>query len=176
MSTLASQITGVPIVYSAFCSGADQRKYQCSASLAFVRGIHRWPVNSPHKEPVMRNIFPFDDVIMTLSEKYGLSSITGQLFLPITVTSHKRHSVLNPWKHDCSSNSLFRRRTNKNQRYAFLDICEENPKVDSPHKGPVMRKACPYHDVIMWLQYTITLPVEITPNQHRVKINHRSEV
>ena len=27
-------------------SGADQRKHQSSASLAFVRGIHRWPVNS----------------------------------------------------------------------------------------------------------------------------------
>ena len=34
------------------CSGADQRKHQSSASLAFVRGIHRWPVNSPHKGPV----------------------------------------------------------------------------------------------------------------------------
>ena len=29
-----------------------------------MRGIHRWPVNSPHKEPVTRKIFPFDDVIM----------------------------------------------------------------------------------------------------------------
>ena len=35
-------------------------------SLAFVRGIHRWPVNSPHKWPVTRNIFPFDDVIILL--------------------------------------------------------------------------------------------------------------
>ena len=30
----------------------------------FVRGIHRWPVNSPHKWPVSRKMFPFDDVIM----------------------------------------------------------------------------------------------------------------
>ena len=45
-------------------SGADQRKHQSSASLAFVRGIHRWPVNSPHKGPVTRKMFPFDDVIM----------------------------------------------------------------------------------------------------------------
>ena len=42
----------------------DQRKRQSSASLAFVRGIHRWPVNSPHKWPVTRQMFPFDDVIM----------------------------------------------------------------------------------------------------------------
>ena len=39
-------------------------KYQSSASLAFVRGIHRGPVNSPHKGPVTRKILPFDDVIM----------------------------------------------------------------------------------------------------------------
>ena len=44
--------------------GADQRKHQSSASLAFVREIHRGPVNSPHKWPVTRKIFPFDDVIM----------------------------------------------------------------------------------------------------------------
>ena len=42
----------------------DQRKHQSSASLAFVWGIHRWPVNSPHKWPVTRKMFPFDDVIM----------------------------------------------------------------------------------------------------------------
>ena len=45
-------------------SDADQRKHQSSASLAFVRGIHRGPVNAPHKWPVTRKIFPFDDVIM----------------------------------------------------------------------------------------------------------------
>ena len=42
MSTLASQITSVSIVYSTVCSGARQRKPQSSASLAFVRGIQRW--------------------------------------------------------------------------------------------------------------------------------------
>ena len=31
-----------------------------------VRGIHQWPVNSPHKGPVTRKLFPFDDVIMDL--------------------------------------------------------------------------------------------------------------
>ena len=35
----------------------DQRKHQSSASLAFVRGIHRWPVNSPHKWPEKRKMF-----------------------------------------------------------------------------------------------------------------------
>ena len=59
-----SQITNLTIVYSTIYSGADQRKHQSSASLAFVRGIHRRPVNSPHKGPVTRKMFPFDDVIM----------------------------------------------------------------------------------------------------------------
>ena len=58
MSAVASQITGVTIDYSTVCSGADQRKHQSSASLAFVRGIHRWTVNSPHKGPITRKMFP----------------------------------------------------------------------------------------------------------------------
>ena len=66
MSAMASQTTRLTIVYSTVYSSADQRKHQSSASLAFVRGIHRWPVNSPHKWPVTRRMFPFDDVIMTL--------------------------------------------------------------------------------------------------------------
>ena len=44
--------------------GADQRKHQSSVSLAFVWGIHRSPVNSPHKGPVTRKMLSFDDVIM----------------------------------------------------------------------------------------------------------------
>ena len=64
MTTKASQITSLTIVYSTVYSGADQRKHQSSASLVFVREIHRSPVNSPHKWPVTRKMFPFDDVIM----------------------------------------------------------------------------------------------------------------
>ena len=62
--TIASQITSIAIVYSTVYSDADQRKHQSSASLAFMRGIHRGAVNSPHKWPVTRKMFPFDDVIM----------------------------------------------------------------------------------------------------------------
>ena len=64
MGAMASQITSLTIVYSTVYSGADQSKHQSSASLAFVWGIHRGPVNSPHKWPVTRKMFPFDDVIM----------------------------------------------------------------------------------------------------------------
>ena len=65
MSAVASRITSLTIVYSTVYSGADQRKHQSSASLVFVRGIHRRPVNSPHKGPVTRKFFPSDDVIMS---------------------------------------------------------------------------------------------------------------
>ena len=64
MGAIASQITSLAVVYSTVYSDADQRKYQSSASLTFVWGIHRGPVNSPHKWPVTRIMFPFDDVIM----------------------------------------------------------------------------------------------------------------
>ena len=60
----ASQNTSLTIVFSAVYSDADHRKHQSSASLAFVRGIHRLPMNSPHKWPVTPKMFPFDDVIM----------------------------------------------------------------------------------------------------------------
>ena len=66
MGVIASQITSLTLVYSAVYSDADQRKDQSSASLAFVRGIHRGPVNSPQKWPVTRKMFPFDDVIMQI--------------------------------------------------------------------------------------------------------------
>ena len=66
MGAMASQITSLTIVYSTVYSSEDQRKNQSSASLAFVRGIPRWPVKSPHKWPVTRKMFPFDDVIMVM--------------------------------------------------------------------------------------------------------------
>ena len=69
MGVMASQITSLMIIYSTVHSGADQRKHQSSASLAFVRGIHRWPVNSLHKGPVTQKIVPFDDVIMSYKEE-----------------------------------------------------------------------------------------------------------
>ena len=81
MSTIAHHITGVSMVFSTICSGADQRKHQSSASLAFGRGIHRWPVNIPHNGPVTRGMFPLDDVIMIASriaeDSESNSFITG---------------------------------------------------------------------------------------------------
>ena len=64
MGTMASHITNLTIVYSTVYSDADQRKHQSSASLAFARGIHRGPVNSPHKWPVTRKMLSFDDEVI----------------------------------------------------------------------------------------------------------------
>ena len=69
MGAISSLITRFMIVYLTVYSDADQRKHQSSASLAFVWGIHRGPVNSPHKWPVTRKMFPFDDVIMSDAER-----------------------------------------------------------------------------------------------------------
>ena len=72
ISMMASQITSLTIVYSTIYSGADQKRHQSSASLAFMRGIHRWPVNSLHKGPETRKMFPFDDIIIkSVFQKIG---------------------------------------------------------------------------------------------------------
>ena len=95
MSSMLSQITGVSVVDSAACSDADQRKHQSSASLAFVRGIHRSPVNSPHKGPVTRKMFPFDDVIVGF---YGAVMYWGA-----KVWRYASSAIVNPlitWKHN----------------------------------------------------------------------------
>ena len=98
MSTMASQITSDSIVYSTVCSGTDQGKHQSSASLAFVGGIHRWLANSPHKGPVTRKMFPFDDVIIKTSPCPGLGSRHVQLpkvlFKSLLVRNTLRHRTL----------------------------------------------------------------------------------
>ena len=84
MGAMASQITSLMIVYSTVYSGADQRKHQSSTSLAFVQGIHQWPVNSSHKGPVRRKMFPFDDIIM-----YGFPAIIMRHFTEIIDNGQK---------------------------------------------------------------------------------------
>ena len=77
MGAIASQITSLTIVYSIDYSDGDQRKHKSSASLAFVQGIHRRPVNSPHKWPVTRKMFPFDDVIMCCHGSQSVRMLWG---------------------------------------------------------------------------------------------------
>ena len=94
LGTMVFQITSLTIVYSTVYSGAVQRQHQSSASLAFVQGIHRWPVNSPHKWPVTRKMLPFDGVII-----YKVT--TG-----IPHQSYVRHCsdvTWAPWRLKCST-------------------------------------------------------------------------
>ena len=93
MTMLASQITSLPVVCSIVYSDVNQRKHQSSASLAFVREIHRGPVNFPHKWPVTRKMFPFDDVIM--------SNFQTLVMIRITATSVINASL--QWRHYVSN-------------------------------------------------------------------------
>ena len=103
MGAMASQIISVTIVYSAVYSDADRRKHQSPASLAFVSGIHRWPMNSPYKGPVTRKTFPFDDVIMS-SRMHGrvfscLFAITLNAWKFHNTTTYICRSMLTRWWH-----------------------------------------------------------------------------
>ena len=89
LGAMASPITSLTIDYSTVYSGADQRKYQSSASLAFVRGIHWWPVDSPHKGPATRKMFLFDDVIIW---SFALFAQTLRNF--VLFTNIQRHIAL----------------------------------------------------------------------------------
>ena len=95
MTMLASQITSLTVVYSIVYSGVNQRKHQSSASLAFVRAIHRGPVNFPHKWPVTRKMFPFDDVIMWWlyviakeTNRTNYMSVHKSMFAPLQMFCH----------------------------------------------------------------------------------------
>ena len=99
--TMASRITSLTIIYFTIYSGADQRKHQNSALLAFLRGIHRWPMNSPHKCPETRNMFPFDDVTMEVAMK-----VTFINFLKLgEQCMYIRCHLLATWWHCCYSSS-----------------------------------------------------------------------
>ena len=101
-------ITSLLIVYWTIYSRADQRKQQSLALLAFVRGIHRWPVKSPHIGPVTPKMFPFDDVIIdwnilvhTSEFSEGTRSIPWQMsFLS---TSHRQPFYIEYKLWTCSS-------------------------------------------------------------------------
>ena len=95
MGAMASQITSLTIVFSTVYLGADQRKDQSSASLAFVQGIHRGPVNSPHKWPVTQKMFPFDDVIMGLCKCNPPAQVNFPLYgiEPVMMKAFPCHDV-----------------------------------------------------------------------------------
>ena len=176
MSAIASQITGVSIVCSTFCWGADQRKLQSSTSLAFVRGIHRWPVESPHKGPVTLKIFPFDDVVMdSLHQGSVMSSINAFFIASLSIllneqsmdlrfeshwTLQQHHygdAIMGVLASQITSPTIVysnfysgadQRKHQSSASLAFVQGIHRRP-VNSPRKWPVTRKMFPFDDVIM---------------------------
>ena len=173
MDSIASQITSPTIVYSTVHSGSDQRKHQSSASLAFVWEIHRWPVNFPHKWPVTRKMFPFDDVIRqhTLSTcVHPLSGtslrfsrfhthfppfsrfLTRSWLLPtLLLHRNERDGVSNHQPRDYLLNRLFRRRSKKTSKLRVTGLCAENSPVtgEFPAQRAINAEMFPFHDVIV---------------------------
>ena len=151
MGAMACQITSFTIVYSAVYSAVDQGKHQSSTSLAFVRGIHRWPVNSPHKWPVTRKIFPFDDVIMMtvifisicLLQLTVLYIWSNLCFCHITIT---RLEVIGPFR---------------NCMIAFLMLCHHL------HQG--------HDDVIKWKYFPRYWPFVRRIHLSPVKSPHKDQ-
>ena len=122
MGTTASQITSLTIVFSTVYADADQRKHQSSASPAFVRGINRGPVKPPHKWPVTRKMFPFDDVIMMINAAWIL-----QVVLFISVLHPIYYLPERTYLHACyvcieSSSVLLQ--TRKFERIVLILMCD----------------------------------------------------
>ena len=109
MTMLASQITSLTVVYSIVYSGVNQRKHQSSASLAFVREIHRGPVNFPHKWPVTRKMFPFDDVIMMMTT-------VGQCMPEVS----QRNEINDRWMY--WSNLISKQLSTRPSRYCMMRV------------------------------------------------------
>ena len=104
ISAMASQITGISNICLTVCSVAHQRKHQSSTSLAFVKGIHRWSADSPHKRQVTRKIFPFDDTILSL-----------HLCLNNVICTIERI-----WKWNCKATTFFREQWGKVINNSYL--------------------------------------------------------
>ena len=148
LGAIASQITSLRIVYSTVYLGTDQRTYQSTASLTFVRGIHRWPVNIPRKWPVTQKMLPFDDVIMHREPTTELQETKQNIPICIWQACCKLTRTL--WHHHIYTISPLQALGEATQKWTG----------DSPHKGTVcwaLFSLCcwPEHT----LEYTIKLPV-----------------
>ena len=157
MGVMASQITNLAIVYSTVYSDVDQRKHQSSASLAFVWGFHRWPVNSPQKWPVTQKMFPFDDVIMRHIDAQFRGRINSsplkfiQIAL-ITVPSHGYYGVSNHRQLPCLFNRLYRRTSKERSKLRVTGFCEGNPPVTD---GFPSQRASNKENVSIWWRHHV---------------------
>ena len=180
MGAIASQITSLTIVYSIVYSDADQRKHQSSVSQAFVRGIHRGAVNSPHKWPVTQQMFPFDDVITNntpwnmrmvcllcfvflsvicikvINEQWWKSIITAPTPVKYPEALQWRHNVLddasNNRRLDYLLSRSFRRRSKKTSKLRGTGLCAGNSPVTA--EFPASR-ASNAENVSIWWRHHI---------------------
>ena len=137
MSAVASQITGVWTVCSTDSWGADKRKHQSSASLAFVWGIHRRPVDSPHNMPVNSG-----NVSIWWRYRASFDTFQYMCFNAPTVLlhapwSHQCQCVLNHRKLDCLLNSLFSITITKSPKLQHFWIFMDG------HRFPLQRASNP---------------------------------
>ena len=134
MGAIASQITSLTIVYSIVYSEADN-KHQSFASLAFVLRIHRGPVNSPHKWPVTRKMFPFDDVIM------WIRGVTRSNRLAMRLQDSQRHTSPGPWMIFIAMSVC----ESKRESRILKDACRFIPESTLNDKATVYRVTARYH-------------------------------
>ena len=195
MGTIASQITSLTIVYSTVYSDADQRKHQSSASLAFVWGIHRGPVNSPHKWPVTRKMFPFDDVIMNITTNItderafvqghdycdypwlNHQLITFTLSRTLRWRHDERLGVSNHQPHDCLLNRWYRCRSKNTSKLLGTGLWGGNSPVIGEFPA---QRASNAENVSIWWRHHGYQPLLSVTTQHMTTwtpvIPHRHSV
>ena len=168
MTTMASKITSLTVVYSTIFSDADQRKHQSSASLAFVWGIQRDRWTAHTKGQLRGKCFH----LMT-SSWYG-----SCMPIKIAESLQWRHngcdSVSNHQPHNCLLNHLFRRRSKKTPKLRVTGLCEEN----SPGTGEFPAKmASNAENVSIWWRLHVTYAADPLYLQERCfGINHFASV
>ena len=149
MNAMACQITGVSIVYSTVCRGADHRKHQSSASLAFAREIDRWPVDSPHKEPVTRKMFAFDDVIT--SNPHSLRRVVDVNIAWLHTRYQEDISCVKYIFVNCA-NGMWRFKATTHTPKLVSQTCDaySNSKLSIPYNNAIKPRTALEAEVIMW--------------------------
>ena len=146
MSATASRITGVSIVCSTFCSGADHRRHQSSVCLDFVNGIHRWPVDSPRIGQVTPKMFP----IWWTNRGTRSSANTGRALLYIRRSSHDCYDVSTPWYLECLSVQANNR---KHRSSALLVLVTEGFPSQRVHNSEMISFSWCHHVIfVLWHQ------------------------
>ena len=159
MRAIASQITSRLTVFSTVYSDADQRKHQRSASPAFVLRIHRIPVISPHKWPVTRKMFPFDDVIMLSSDHFIWHlDILHETGLSAADSDERLIIMMVVMGFQITASRLYVQQLVQHNQEESKSCITVTLWIHIPYNDLAMRKACPSHDVIL---------ISIMPHSHR---------